>query len=187
MLNNIHAHKVTGGRIVKEDGSTMNLGDSIERIEDSRTQGVMKESRKVKFDGVDVVVVNEVKSYNSEFIDISKYKKIDFFIKNGVYAKGWPMEISIVPEVGSGPEVKYETAMFYDWNEERWRTSHQDGASVPISQSPNALQILSTHPNAYWLRELSAMRVRLRVTISPNLELDKDSQFEIWFVGELNV
>lgn len=143
---------------------------------------VSRDIIKLEFNGSDKPVIDDTSVYTSQIIDISKYKRIDFFVTSLINSEN--MTIRFVP---NKPNSSSATNMrFYDWNSDSWVANTATGKVITIPRSPQHMFVLSSHPDFYWVQNLmvNEIKVSLKSIDPPKTSTSNVNEMEVWFVGE---
>lgn len=140
-----------------------------------------------KFSGSDKVVVSEGTLYTSESIGIGKFKNVYILANNNVNADNLLIDFN----VSNGSNIR--NVSYYDWNKEEWDWSllresgiHAGNGAIKLPKNSSSWALLNTHPNLYWLSNLKAINIRMRVIADGDVT-SGTNEFSASLVGEKNV
>lgn len=118
-------------------------------------------------------VVDDI-MYRSLVYNISKFTEIDIYVRSAV-KNGIRVWFTVGLEEGEPTRA----VRFFDWNKEEY-VNHIEGQNdFVLSNHPNAIHALSTHPDFYWVKNNLG---RLEVRVKP-YNFDVNGEVEIWIVG----
>lgn len=136
-------------------------------------------------------VVNTTDEYRTNYIDVSKYKKIEIIVRNRVH--GSPgVQVGFAMGVSGGSGVTGH-ARYFDWNSEEWLSNSyfdlEDNEEVVLPQRRNDVYLLSTHPQFYWLKDFAGDKIQFRFKAknTPPVIEGSPNHFAAYLVGEVNV
>lgn len=174
-------------KIIKNTGNTQeveikNLSDINIRvlgvfIREINTENAPKKNKSlpVKFAGRTNAIFDGVSNRLSNTINVSQHKNLSVYVNNTSGTAIWVTVIAVL----SGKDY---VPVFYDWNTDQWVDHTQKSGTVYLESRNYMLYDLSTHPNFYWLKDLGADSIKIRV-VPEELEL-ATGNFRVWVGGD---
>src|SRR5699024_7242732 len=135
---------------------------------------------KIKFDSSSYDVdtgllhVENDEVYKSFVYNFALYRELDTYVRCGIRngARIW-FTLSLEDQQA------VRAVRYYDWNTEGFVNQMEGQNDFILSYHPNAITVLSSHPDFYWLKNNTA---RVQMRLKP-FNFDESGEVEVWLVG----